>query len=282
MYFFVLIFLLLIVPTKIERKCLSIIYLKIFLCSTLYFYLITDKNLLLLSIINYICIIVLIYRLFNNTTSKNEDSNMLFHLAHEVKNPIAVCKGYLDMLDVNNKEKVEKYIPIIKSEMSRALTIMDEFLSLKRIKLNKELMDITLLIEDVKETTSLVLNDNKINFNVINSNQELIINGDYDKLKQVIMNLLKNSYEAEAKNIKLIVEVNKDLIIKIVDDGIGISKQDVNKIGNLFYTTKACGTGIGVSLSKEIINLHNGKLDYESTLNKGTTATIILPIKYIF
>lgn len=282
MYFFVLVLLFLLIPNKLERKYRSIIYFKIFIISTIYFYLLNYKNTLILSIITYTSIIYLIYRLFDNNKYEKEESNTLFHLAHEVKNPIAVCKGYLDMLDVNNKEKVEKYIPIIKSEMSRALSIMNQFLDLKRIKLNKELIDITLLIEDIKETTSLVFADKKIKLDVINSDQELIINGDYDKLKQVIINLLKNSYEANSKNIKLVVDVNKDLNIKIIDDGVGISKNDLNKIGKVFYTTKPCGTGIGVSLSKEIIELHNGKLLYESELNKGTVATITLPIRYVF
>lgn len=281
MYFFIILLIILLIPNKFERKYNSIIYLKIFIISTFYFYLINYKNILILNIITYTSIIFLIYRLFNNN-SKNDESNTLYHLAHEVKNPIAVCKGYLDMLDINNKDKIEKYIPIIKSEMSRALTIMDEFLNLKKIKLNKELMDITLLIEDVKETTNLVLGNNKINLDVVNSDKELIINGDYDKLKQVIMNLLKNSCEANSKNIKLTVEMNKDLNIRITDDGIGVSKNDLNKIGELFYTTKPSGTGIGVNLSKEIVELHNGKLEFESEINKGTIATITLPIKYIF
>lgn len=282
MYFFVLVLLFLLIPNKLERKYRFIIYFKIFIASTIYFYLLNYKNTLILSIITYTSIIYLIYRLFDNNKYEKEESNTLFNLAHEVKNPIAVCKGYLDMLDVNNKEKVEKYIPIIKSEMSRALSIMDQFLDLKRIKLNKELIDITLLIEDIKETTSLVFTDKKIKLDVVNSNQELIINGDYDKLKQVIINLLKNSYEANSNNIKLVVDANKDLNIKIIDDGVGISKNDLNKIGKVFYTTKPCGTGIGVSLSKEIIELHNGKLLYESELNKGTVATITLPIRYVF
>lgn len=282
MYFFILLLVLLLIPNKFERKYKSIIYFKIFIISTIYFYLLNYKNILILNIITYTSIVFLIYRLFEIDKSKKEESNTLFHLAHEVKNPIAVCKGYLDMLDINNKEKIEKYIPIVKSEISRALTIMDEFLDLKRIKLNKELMDVTLLIEDIKETTSLVFSDKKINFDISNSSYELIINGDYDKLKQVIMNLLKNSYEANSKNIKLLVEVNKDLRIKIIDDGSGISKNDLNKISDVFYTTKPSGTGIGVSLSKEIIELHNGKLFYESELDKGTTVTITLPIRYKF
>ena len=283
MYFFIATCLIIVlIPNKLEKNYNIILYLKIFLVSLIYFYLLNKNNILVLTLLSYIIICILIYRLFSNSLIKKEESNTLFHLAHEVKNPIAVSKGYLDMLDINNKERLEKYIPIIKSEIKRALTIMDDFLDLKRIKINKELMDVTLLIDDIGETINLVFDDKNINFEIKNIDKELIIDGDYDKLKQVIMNLLKNSYEASSKNIKLMIELDKDLKIKIIDDGIGISKEDINKIGEAFYTTKPCGTGIGVSLSKEIINLHNGSLIYESELNKGTTATISLPIKFIF
>ena len=60
------------------------------------------------------------------------------------------------------------------------------------------------------------------------------------------------------------------------------SENDLKRVGEVFYTTKATGTGIGVSLSKEIIRLHDGKLLYDSILNKGTTATLILPLEYVF
>ena len=106
---------------------------------------------------------------------------------------------------------------------------------------------------------------------------------DYDKLKQVLMNLIKNSYEAECKNIKINIKTNDEYLkVEVIDDGKGISKEDLKRIGEIFYTTKVSGTGIGVSMSKEIIKLHNGKLYYDSVLNKRTTATIVLPIKYIF
>lgn len=287
MYFLVFIILIiLLVPSKIEKNSI-IIYLKIFIGSFIYFCLLnmitTSILVLLLTLLTFTTIDFLIYRLLKSKIIEKEENSDLFNLAHEVKNPIAVCKGYLDMIDINDKEKIEKYIPIIKSEMNRSLSLMDEFLDLKRIKLNKDLMDFSLLIEDIKETVDLVLENKNINLKIPDTEQELIIDGDYDKLKQVLMNLIKNSYEAEAKNINISFKVYKNnLMVKIVDDGNGMTKEDLNKIGEIFYTTKAMGTGIGVSLSKEIIKLHNGELSYQSILNKETIATIILPLEYVF
>ena len=65
----------------------------------------------------------------------------LFKLTHEIKNPLAVCKGYLDMLDLNNQEKVDKYIPIVKGEIERTLTLMDDYLDYTKVKINKEEVD---------------------------------------------------------------------------------------------------------------------------------------------
>ena len=284
MYFLLFIVLLVVI---IPVKYVVVNYIKLFICSFICFYYLDTVSTsilgLLLSLISFLSIILILYRILRSELNINKEDNTIFSLAHEVKNPLAVCKGYLDMLDINDKDKLERYIPIIKSEMNRSLEIMDEFLNLKRIKINKDLMDLSLLLDDVKKTVGLVLKDKNVNISINNLDKELIINGDYDKLKQVFINLIKNSYEAEAKNIKINIKKNNNYLeIKIIDDGIGLSKTDLKKIGNIFYTTKVTGTGIGVSLSKEIIRLHDGELSYNSILNKGTTATMILPFKYIF
>ena len=71
---------------------------------------------------------------------------------------------------------------------------------------------------------------------------------------------------------------DKMYIIKIKDNGMGMSSETLNKIGEIFYTTKRNGTGIGVALSKQIINAHNGKLEYTSQLGVGTTAIVKIPL----
>ena len=287
MYFFIFIILFFIlIPNSIEEKYPIIIYFKIFISSIIYFSLLNVENTLLtllLTVLAFIIIMLLIYRLLKNKMEEKEEDNNLFNLAHEVKNPLAVCKGYLDMIDGNNQEHITKYLPIIKSEMNRALVIMDDFLNLKRIKLDKDLMDFSLLIEDTNATINLLFKDKNLNLTIPSIEEELIIDGDYDKLKQVLINLIKNSYEASAKNVNITYKVrNNYLVVKIIDDGKGISKEDLKRIGEAFYTTKALGTGLGVNFSKEIIELHNGTLSYESIIDKGTTATIVLPIKYIY
>lgn len=208
----------------------------------------------------------------------------LFKISHEIKNPIAVCKGYLDMFDANNEDHIKRYIPVIKQEIERTLTIMIDFLTLTKLHVKKTKMDISVLLQDVCETTDLMLRGRKINFSSSIMDEEVYINGDYDRLKQVFINIIKNSVEAicngETGLIKLDASVKKgDVIITITDNGIGMNKKVLSRVGEAFYTTKKTGTGLGVKFSKEIINAHKGDIKYKSKEGSGTVAIIKVPTK---
>ncbi len=126
MYFLLFIVLLVVI---IPVKYVVVNYIKLFISSFICFYYLDTVSTsvlgLLLSLISFLSIILVIYRILRSELSINKEDNTLFSLAHEVKNPLAVCKGYLDMLDINDKDKLERYIPIIKSEMNRSLEIID-------------------------------------------------------------------------------------------------------------------------------------------------------------
>lgn len=202
----------------------------------------------------------------------------LFKITHEIKNPIAVCKAYLDMFDPNNLEHSRKYIPIIKNEIDRILVLLQDFLLVNKTNMNCDIMDINMLIDEVSDKVKCFMDSNSINFQINTIDDEVFINGDYNRLCQVLINILKNSIEAESKNITLTLsESDNKLLININDDGIGISKEIMDKIYEPFYTTKRSGTGLGVSLSKEIINAHNGNIEYSSVEGSGTEVKIILP-----
>ncbi len=206
--------------------------------------------------------------------------NSLFKITHEVKNPIAVCKGYLSMMNYNDMEKVKKYNEIIKSELDRTLDIMDNFSEYTKINIKKDIMDLNMLIEESINTMKLVLKEKHIEL-IYDSCDDIYINADYARLKQVITNMIKNSVEAidkEEGKIDITLKETKDnVLIFIKDNGRGMTKDELRKISDLFYTSKKKGCGIGVSLSKEIIKLHDGKIKYTSTKNVGTMVTIKLP-----
>ncbi len=208
----------------------------------------------------------------------------LFKLTHEIKNPIAVCKGYLDMLDLKDELKVRKYIPIIKGEIERTLTLMDDYLEYTKLKINKEIVDIYMLLDEVIKSLDLFFRENNIQININIPDDELYLNLDYNRIKQVLINMLKNASEAfDLKKKKMIIKIKTKVLKKyfeiiIEDNGIGMDKETLNNVTNLFFTTKKNGSGLGTSLSKEIIELHGGKIRYESTINLGTKVTILLPI----
>ena len=208
----------------------------------------------------------------------------LFKMTHEIKNPIAVCKGYIDMMKKDNikEENREKYLNIIDEEISRTLILMDDFLDYTKIKINKEEMDINVLIEEVITNSNTLLKKNNVKVETDIKSEEIIVNADYNRLKQVLVNILKNSLEAKKVKDKMLINIkvtNSTNEVKIVikDNGIGMDKKTLNKINKMFFTTKSKGTGLGVPLSKEIIELHSGTIKYRSIPNKGTTVSITLP-----
>ena len=204
----------------------------------------------------------------------------VFKLNHELKNPLAVCNGYLEMFEIATEQERHKYLGIIKDEIKRSLTIINDFSSLGKIKeLDKEELDLCLLLEDVKEILSPLYKnvDGVINI----PDDEIYLNGDYNRLKQVFINILKNSYESKSKrdlivDIKIKEEQNLNKIY-IQDNGKGMSQETLKNIYNEFFTTKEYGTGIGIPYIKQIVELHGGTIEYKSKENKGTTVIIVLP-----
>lgn len=207
--------------------------------------------------------------------------NSLFKITHEVKNPIAVCKGYLDMLDVHNEDQVERYIPIIKQEISRSLDIMSDFMEFSKIKIDKEIIDINMLIEDVEEELKLLVHSKDILLKCRLIRDEVYVEGDYNRLKQVFVNMVKNSLEAiegEGK-IEIVGHILKGCYyIEIIDDGCGMDEETLSRVKEMFFTTKVKGSGLGVSLSNEIVKAHEGSIDYFSKVGKGTKVIVKLPI----
>ena len=142
-------------------------------------------------------------------------------------------------------------------------------------------MDIYLLIEDVVDNFKPILNSKNIELNLNIPDEELYIDGDYNRLKQVFMNLVKNSIEAIPDNSIGRIDIyskkiKNEIRIYISDNGIGMNEEILSKFNEPFFTTKKNGTGLGTPLSTEIIKAHNGKINYSSAQNIGTTVEIIL------
>ena len=222
-----------------------------------------------------------LHEMVSNMEKENKLRDSLFKLTHEIKNPIAVCKGYLDMLNLDNKDKSEKYIGIVKSEIDRSLNVMNDFMDYNKIKIEKEEFDMTMLLDEIYDSFKFLINDKKIKFRYDNKYEDIYVIGDFNRLKQVFVNIIKNSIESIEKNgiIDIEVKVNDlEVMVIISDNGVGMNETELANIKEMFYSTKKNGTGLGVALSNEIILAHNGKLQYSSKKNKGTVCSVSLPI----
>lgn len=225
-----------------------------------------------------------VINLHMNLKEFEKDKNMkinLFKITHEIKNPLAVIKGYLSMFDVNNKEKSIKYIKIIKSEVNRSLNLLSDFMEFTKIKINTNNVIFNDLMDDIKEVLIPFFNAKNVKYN-FNIEANIEINIDYNRIKQVLINVIKNAVEACPNNMGLVTTTifkDKDyLYIFVKDNGSGMDKDTLDNILVPFFTTKENGTGLGVSLSKEIILSHKGEISYDSILGKGTTCKITLPL----
>lgn len=241
-------------------------------------------------IVNIICLmyetgknILQTHLTFKELQQEKQIRLSLFKITHEIKNPIAVCKGYLDMINVNDTKQVERYVPIIKSEIERLLSLLQDFLLINKNNMDLDIMDFNMLVEDTVDKLKPLLKENNILLDLDILDDEIFINGDYNRLSQMLINIIKNSIEAISKDkngrISISTKLKKDnYFIVVEDNGEGMTEDVMNKIKEPFFTTKKRGSGLGVSLIHEIVEAHNGKINYESEYGKGTRVTIQIPI----
>lgn len=252
-----------------------------------YMFLLDNYNIIFLISIYliYNLIILLKKRMKLYYTLEDIENNKLiktsiFKVTHEIKNPLAVIKGYLSIFDPYDSDKCLKYKNILEIEVKNALNVLKDFSSINHLDIKKNNINYYDLLMEAKETILPFFNDKNIKLN-INSPRELFVNADYNRMKQVLINILKNSTEALSDNgkidIKSYIENNK-LITIIKDNGHGMDKETIDNLFTPFYSKKSFGTGLGLCLSKEIIELHNGTIKYTSKLNLYTEVKIVIPV----
>ena len=214
-------------------------------------------------------------------------------VSHELKTPITTIKSYTETLlnaDVD-KESSKAFLSVIDEECDRMARIVKELLQLsnfdaKRVKLNKEDVDVNELIEKIyfKIKMSAEEKNQTIIFNKNEENEEICV--DKDTIEQVFLNIITNAikYTDDGGTIEISThKEDKDMIITIKDNGSGIPKKDLKRIFERFYRVDKArarelgGTGLGLPIAKDIVESHNGKILIESGYKEGTTVKIILP-----
>lgn len=213
-------------------------------------------------------------------------------LAHEIRNPLSTILVNIDLL--NEKIKQKKYdefwfgnkISTLKKEVVRLNNILENFLDIARgKKLNLKKCILNKIIDDILslEMDKVFQINKNIKFRLDLCDYDLFIYCDEVQLKQALLNLIKNAEEAleDAGGGEIIIkcfEKNKKANIYIIDTGNGISDDLLNKIFEVYYTTKEKGNGLGIPVSNRIIEQHGGLMKINSYENKGTFIEISLPI----
>jgi two-component system, sporulation sensor kinase B len=213
----------------------------------------------------------------------NVISQLAASVAHEVRNPMTSVRGFLQLLssDDNLDNRQKKYIEISLKELEHAQLIINDYLSLA--KPNDKSPILINLTEELKNTIELMTSYTNINNVTIQSEVEadLFIKGLKDEIKQVLVNIIKNGIEAVNEGGLITIKAyktNLETIIEIEDNGKGISKKHLKQLGTPFYSTKEKGTGVGLTVSYQIIHSMKGTIDIESTEGVGTKFTIHFPI----
>jgi PAS domain S-box-containing protein len=202
-------------------------------------------------------------------------------IAHEIRNPLTAIKGFLQMIKSGQQKDV--YIEIMSEELKRIESILSELLMLakpqevafKPVKIEHLLAD-TISILD----TQAIMKNIVITLTVIDRN--LVINCDVNQIKQVFINLIKNAIEALPNGGKVELKLEKEgdfVVIHVIDNGYGIPEEKLHQLGQPFYSTKEEGTGLGLMVSFNIVQNHQGTVEVSSKLNAGTTFTLKLPLR---
>jgi len=239
-----------------------------------------------------------IVTVFRDVTKEKEIDRMKTELvsmvAHELRSPLTSIAGFSELLlDTGvSQDQSKEYAEIILKESNRLGDLINKFLDISRIEsgksqINKTYVNMKHVIENILEMNMYLAERKGMDLKIDIPDDISTIWVDQEMMGEVILNLFSNAvkYSPEGKKVIILVE-DKDQkqIISVTDEGYGISKKSLDKIFNKFYRVtdneniqEVNGSGLGLSLVKEIIELHDGTIWVESELNKGSTFSFSIP-----
>ncbi len=255
--------------------------------------------LIVLSLLLFLSLIVIIflYKKLNKTgkiverqKDLSEAGILASGLAHEIRNPLNSIKINVQLLqediedaikDEDLKKDFRETISSITYEIGRLNELMTNFLTYARpTQLQKEKFSLADFIKDIVNFMKVEANLKGIQIECNLPEGEMIFEGDRQKLRQALMNILKNAIQILSKEGKIQVTLKnmRDLyLIEIVDNGPGMTEDFLNQIFVAFSSQRKGGTGLGLSITKKFIDAHGGGIKVESKVGSGTKFTIILP-----
>lgn len=217
-------------------------------------------------------------------------ANLASSIGHEMKNPLGALGMHADSLNTKisktplaHDEKVQKSLSVLQNEVKRLTRIITQFLNLAKakpvnltmIKINTVINDVLLLIQQQAIERNIKLETH------LDENVDYIY-GDADQLKQVILNVVLNAFQAIGRNGQVQIRSRmeeKRCFVDITDNGKGMIPEVQEKVFDLYYTTKEDGAGIGLAISKNIMQMHEGRISFTSSPQVGTTFRLDFPRK---
>jgi signal transduction histidine kinase len=209
--------------------------------------------------------------------------NLSAGLAHEIRNPLASIEGAADILEqgrVTEEQRME-FLGIIKKEchrLNRLLTNLLDFARPRPPERSKVLVNSWL--DSVVNLTGHTAGKKAITIQMRVTPPQISLEGDEEQLKQVLLNLLLNAIQAMPSGGEILLTAcsqESRILIEVIDEGSGVTAQDLEKMFNPFFTTKEDGTGLGLAVAHQIISQHGGTLSARNNPEKGMTFSITLP-----
>lgn len=206
---------------------------------------------------------------------------MATSLGHEIKNPLASLKGFTQ-LQMEKYPGDQQYYSIMEQEIERINSIVNDLMVIgKPRSTNFQKNNLKEIIAYVISITKQLACDKKITLAAVLDDDLPLIECDENQFKQVFINLINNGIESMADGGTLKIQTNliakKMISISVVDQGSGIEQAEIDRLFEPFYTTKPEGTGLGLMVTKKIVEDHQGDIQVRSEIGSGTTVTITLP-----
>lgn len=204
-------------------------------------------------------------------------------VAHEVRNPLGIIKGAAKMLAARVTDpSVQRPIAVLLEEVEHLNKAVEGVLRLGTpLRMNRVALDLADLLRSVQQVSSAWSLSTLSTVQLVGSADPIWIRGDHDLLHQAFTNLVRNACEAmpHGGTVTMTVEptLDNDVAISVSDTGIGLSEEDVKRLGEPFFSKRPGGIGLGMALVRRIVAEHGGHLSADSKLGYGTTVTIHLP-----
>jgi len=240
-------------------------------------------------------IMVLIQDITEHVKLDNMRKEFVADVSHELKTPITSIMGYADTLleGEYDKDTQNRFLNVIAEEARRMAKLVTDLLTLSRFDNNQILQekvkfDLGELVKQCQEKVQIEIDKKGHKAECFVTADVPKVYADREGIERVVLNILTNSikYTPEGGSIKIYVGfVYNDAYIKVIDNGLGIPEEDLNRIFERFYrvdkarTRQMGGTGLGLSIAKEILDKNNGSIDIKSEKGKGTEVVIRIPTK---